>query len=368
MASITLKDVAKVFSGNVQAVHDLSLEIAHGEIVCLLGPSGCGKTTTLRLIAGFEGPTSGELWIGDRLVSSARSVVAPARRNLGMVFQDYAVWPHRNVMDNVAYPLKIRKVSRAERQKRAQEAIGLVGLSGLEKRFPEQLSGGQQQRVALARALVGEPEALLLDEPLSNLDAKLREKMRFEIMDLHRRLGLTLVYVTHDQSEAMVLSDWIVVMDHGRAVQIGTPWDVYRTPATPFVADFIGLANFLPAELVERNGDQGTAELPTPGAQRVACSLADNVEDTLPVPGVLFVRPEDVRLVEPSEGDVVGSVTRATFLGAKLDVRVDVAGAEWRTEAAPWESIEEGKTIGVRAQRAIFFASEADQDDESKGI
>ncbi len=367
MASIALKNVAKTFSGNVQAVHDLSLEIAHGEIVCLLGPSGCGKTTTLRLIAGFEGPTAGELWIGDRLVSSARSVVAPARRNLGMVFQDYAVWPHRNVLDNVAYPLKVRKISRAERQRRAREAIVLVGLEGLEKRFPEQLSGGQQQRVALARALVAEPEALLLDEPLSNLDAKLREKMRFEIMDLHRRLGLTLVYVTHDQSEAMVLSDWIVVMKQGQAVQVGTPWEVYRTPANPFVADFIGLANFLPAQLVERDGVEGAAELPTPGARRVVCTVADGVDGTLPQSGVLFVRPEDVQLTTPSEGDVMGTVTRATFLGAKLDVRVDVAGAEWRTEAAPWESLEEGKSIGVKTQRAIFFQSEADTDDESEG-
>ncbi len=365
MASISLRNVTKTFGGNVQAVHDMSLEIAHGEIVCLLGPSGCGKTTTLRLVAGFEGPTAGELWIGDRLVSSSRTLVPPARRNLGMVFQDYAVWPHKNVLDNVGYPLKVRKMSRSRIRKRATEATALVGLEGLEKRYPEQLSGGQQQRVALARALVAEPEALLLDEPLSNLDAKLREKMRFEIMDLHQRLGLTLVYVTHDQAEAMVLSDWMVVMNRGKAVQVGTPWEIYRSPSSPFVADFIGLANFLPAQLVERNGQQGIAEIPAAGSQRVECSLASEPSGSLPVPGVLFVRPEDVELSSEGEADIEGTVTRATFLGARLDLRVDVGGAEWRAEAPPGADIAQGQAIGVKAQRAIFFEKEEQTDGET---
>lgn len=358
MASIRLRNLTKTFGGDVQAVHDLSLEIAHGEIVCLLGPSGCGKTTTLRLIAGFEGPTAGELWIGDRLVSSSHKIVPPARRNLGMVFQDYAVWPHRNVLDNVGYPLKVRRMSRSEIRRRAREATALVGLEGLEKRYPEQLSGGQQQRVALARALVAEPEALLLDEPLSNLDAKLREKMRFEIMDLHRRLGLTLVYVTHDQAEAMVLSDWMVVMNQGKAEQIGAPQEIYRTPTNPFVADFIGLANFLPARLIELDGQQGIAELPAAGSQRVECSVTHELTASPPLTGVLFVRPEDVQLRPEAEADIVGKITRATFLGARLDVRVDVGGAEWRTEAPPEEDVEEGRPIGVKARRAIFFETE----------
>ncbi|MCR4392456.1 MAG: ABC transporter ATP-binding protein [Candidatus Acetothermia bacterium] len=354
MAGITLRRVTKQF-GDVKAVDDVSLDIADGEIVCFLGPSGCGKTTTLRLIAGFERPTAGEVYIGERRASSAKELVPPERRNLGMVFQNYAVWPHMTVFDNVAYPLKLRKVPKAEMRRKVMDTIAMVGLGGLEKRYPEQLSGGQQQRVALARALVVEPDALLLDEPLSNLDAKLREKMRFEIMDLHRRLRVTLVYVTHDQAEAMVLSDRVVIMNQGRVVQVGSPWEIYREPADPFVADFIGLANFVPAVLVEEAGGEGVAEADTPRRPRFRCLVPSRPGRALPANGILFVRPEEVELLPAGEAEVTGTVTRVTFLGARLDVRVEADGAEWRVEAPAGARVREGDRVGLVAQRAIFF-------------
>ncbi len=360
MAAISLHRVTKEF-GAVKAVDDASLEIADGEIVCFLGPSGCGKTTTLRMIAGFERPTTGEVRIGGRVVSSERMTIPPERRNLGMVFQNYAVWPHMTVYENVRYPLKLRKVPRSAARAKVMETIALVGLAGLEKRYPEQLSGGQQQRVALARALVVEPDALLLDEPLSNLDAKLREKMRFEIMDLHRRLRMTLVYVTHDQAEAMVLADRVVIMDQGVVVQVGSPWEIYREPANPFVADFIGLANFIPARLEEASGTSGIVALGE-GGPRVSCLVASGAPGDLPRSGMLFVRPEEVALVGVEGSPLVGEVVRVTFLGAKLDVRVRAYGAEWRAEVPPEMQVREGDHMGLRVGRAVFFESQGEVD------
>ena len=245
MAGVRLLTLTKRYGENVAAVRDLTLEIRHGELLSLLGPSGCGKTTTLRLIAGFLAPDAGEIWLGDRRLSSAGETVPPERRGMSMLFQSYAVWPHKTVAENVTYGLKFRAVPRAEWPARLRQALALVRLEGYADRYPGELSGGQQQRVALARALIVEPTILLLDEPLSNLDAHLREEMRFEIRRVHEAFQITTVYVTHDQAEAMVTSDRIAVMNAGRIEQIGTPVEIYERPATAFVAGFIGRTNLL---------------------------------------------------------------------------------------------------------------------------
>jgi iron(III) transport system ATP-binding protein len=242
--NLTLTNVVKRF-GHLTAVDHLNLDVQEGEFLTLLGPSGCGKSTTLRLIAGLERPNEGTIKLGDRIMSSGESRVftPPEKRGMGMVFQSYAVWPHMTVAQNVGFPLKLRRVPRAEQQERVSNALRMVGLEGLESRGATQLSGGQQQRVALARALVHNPSVLLLDEPLSNLDAKLREQMRLELRLLQRRLQITTIFVTHDQAEAMVLSDRIIVMNHGHVEQIGGPDEIYERPNTRFVMDFVGRVN-----------------------------------------------------------------------------------------------------------------------------
>jgi iron(III) transport system ATP-binding protein len=250
MGTVRATGLVKTF-GAVTAVNDLSFEARAGEFLTLLGPSGCGKTTTLRLVAGLERPDRGEIYVGDRLISSASSrlFVPPERRGMGMVFQSYAIWPHMTVFENVAFPLQELRVSRAEIRERVMTILSTVGLGELHARPAPMLSGGQQQRVALARALVSNPEVLLLDEPLSNLDARLREEMRFELREMQARLGITSIFVTHDQAEAMTLSDRIVVMNAGRIEQEGSPEDVYQRPSTRFVMDFLGRANHLPARI-----------------------------------------------------------------------------------------------------------------------
>lgn len=239
-SELQLEKVQKSFDAFV-AVQDFSLQVTHGEFVSLLGPSGCGKTTTLRMIAGLEKPTLGKITLGEKVFADLENSVfiPPEKRNIGMVFQSYAIWPHKNVFENVAYPLRIKKLPKAEIRERVQKSLALVKLDGLADRMPNQLSGGQQQRVALARGLIMEPSILLLDEPLSNLDAKLRLQMRDEIKELSRRVGVTMIYVTHDQSEAMALSDRVVVMNNGHILQVGTPEEVRNKPADEFVRDFI---------------------------------------------------------------------------------------------------------------------------------
>src|SRR5690242_3949634 len=245
MPGITLKDLSKRY-GEVGAGNGLPLTLAPGELLALLGPSGCGKTTTLRLVAGFLAPEAGEIWVGERCLSAPASVVPPERRRMAMIFQSYALWPHMTVAQNVGYGLRFkRELSRADRDRRVAELLRVVQLAGYESRYPGELSGGQQQRVAVARALVVEPEILLLDEPLSNLDANLREEMRVEIRRLHERFGITTLYVTHDQAEAMVISDRIAVLERGRIAQVGTPDEVFLAPRTRFVAEFIGRTNLL---------------------------------------------------------------------------------------------------------------------------
>ena len=244
MSTVSIKNVTKVYDDET-VIDTFNAEIKDGEFITLLGPSGCGKTTLLRMIAGFRKPSTGSISIAGKIVSDDTTFVPPERRGIGMVFQTYAVWPHMNVFDNVAYPLKIQKLKKDEIKKRVDAILEIVHLSQYEKRMPSQLSGGQQQRVALGRALVAEPKLLLLDEPLSNLDAKLRESMRFEIKDIQKKLGITVVYVTHDQVEAMTMSDRVFLINNGVVQQVGSPLEIYRHPVNQFVANFVGKANFL---------------------------------------------------------------------------------------------------------------------------
>ena len=276
MEHVRLEGVSK-FYGSVCAVDRLSLSIDQGESVALLGPSGCGKTTTLNLMAGFLEPDAGTIWIGDRDVVG----IPPNKRNLGMVFQSYALFPHMTVAENVAFGLKLRRVERSERTSRVVEALEMVRLEGLSDRYPRQLSGGQQQRVSLARALVVRPEIMLFDEPLSNLDAKLREEMRTELLEIQDRVKITSVYVTHDQEEALALADRVAVMTDGHIEQIGTPDEVYESPATAFVAKFLGESNVLPATVAEVSGpsticDAGDYRIRSEGNSRFA--VGDRVE------------------------------------------------------------------------------------------
>src|SRR5512147_569314 len=246
MMNIQLKDMVKRF-GTLEAVSHVSLDIRDGELFTLLGPSGCGKTTILRLIGGFHKPDHGEIYFEGKPVSP----LPPYERNIGMVFQNYALWPHMTISNNIAYGLKLKRFSGSEIAEKISRALKLVNLTGLENRYPGQLSGGQQQRVALARALVLNPDVLLLDEPLSNLDAKIRIQVRAEIRKLQKELGITTIYVTHDQEEALTLSDQIAVIHQGKIQQIGSPRDLYARPENPFVADFIGINNLIPGEVQE---------------------------------------------------------------------------------------------------------------------
>ena len=319
---LQLIGLTKIFSGRggereVIAVHDVDLEIEQGEFVTLLGPSGCGKTTTLRLIAGFEFPTRGRIILDGEEINH----LPPNRRDMAMVFQSYALFPHLNVYENIAYGLKIKRLSREEIRRRVADVLELTELTGLENRAPNQLSGGQQQRVALARALVMEPKVLLLDEPLSNLDAKLREQMRAELRRIQRTLGITSVYVTHDQIEAMTLSDRIVVMNQGRIEQIGTPQTIYRRPATAFVADFIGRTNFLHGRVTAI--EDGWLRLDVLG-QPLRAPKTEH-EHAVGETVTLVVRPEAIHITADG-GQYQGIVRRASYLGGQVEYDVEVAG------------------------------------------
>ena len=349
MAEVRLEAVTKRFKDTV-AVADFSVRVAQGEFVALLGPSGCGKTTTLRMVAGFVAPTTGEIFIGDRLVSSpARGVfVPPEERRIGMVFQSYAVWPHMTVFENVAYPLKIKRLPRAEIRQQVERMLELTRLAGLGHRPPHHLSGGQQQRVALARALVMEPAVLLLDEPLSNLDARLREEMRFEIKDLQRRIGVTIIYVTHDQAEAMAMSDRVLVMNAGRIHRVGTPQAIYEHPADRFVTDFVGAANFLPCRVAEDRGGVLLEDGTEP--RRISCPVPPGVAG----PAYVAIRPEHIRLTrEP--GELRGTVVRRVYLGRLIDYRVRLGSLEVRAEAQASAPFVEGEPVGLAIERALVF-------------
>src|SRR5437660_582138 len=325
MPGVVLKTLTKRY-GDLAAVEGLSLEVGPGELVSLLGPSGCGKTTTLRLVAGFLQPESGEIWVGDRCLSSPSGVVPPERRRMAMIFQSYALWPHMTVAQNVAYGLRFKPgVSRSDRDRRVAEMLRVVQLAGYEPRYPGELSGGQQQRVAVARALVVEPEILLLDEPLSNLDANLREEMRFEIRRLHETFGITTLYVTHDQSEAMVISDRVAVLDQGRVAQIGTAEELLERPRTRFVAEFIGKTN-----LIEGTAERSDTFVRGPLRLRVFDA------NLTPGPVVLSIRPHQIALgpaslVPPSsagENVLRATVLRASYLGDAVDYQVQLDGGD----------------------------------------
>ncbi len=323
---IALREVTKRF-GAATAVDRVSLEIGDGELFTLLGPSGCGKTTLLRMIAGFSPVDGGDIRFGERRVDA----LPPYARNIGMVFQNYALWPHMTVRGNVTYGLRLRKLAAVEIGRRLAAGLAKVNLTGLEDRYPGQLSGGQQQRVALARALVLNPDILLLDEPLSNLDAKIRVQVRGEIRALQKDLGITTIYVTHDQEEALSLSDRVAVMRDGRVQQVASPKALYERPANRFVADFVGTNNFIPGVVKERAGAHVLVETPLgPVCARPACVLA--------------VRPENVALDGAGENVVAGRVRLAAYLGNTLRYDIETAtglvlkvdvGDPWHHEVLP---------------------------------
>jgi iron(III) transport system ATP-binding protein len=349
MVDIRLRKLTKTF-GKAVAVNNIDLEIRSGTLTTLLGPSGCGKTTSLRCIAGLETPDSGSIEIGDMLVFSKEKNVKipPNRRKLGMVFQSYAVWPHMTVSENVAFPLKVQKIPEPQIRERVSKSLRTVGLEGFEERHVTQLSGGQQQRVALSRAIVAEPQALLFDEPLSNLDAKLRERMRFEILDLQRKLGITTIYVTHDQAEAMVMSDDIVVMNEGHIMQRGTAEELYNKPENKFVGDFIGLTNFLPGKVTENPGKKKFGTVMT-SAGPICASLVKDIETGKSI--LVSVRPENVMLSkEQLSGDNViqGEVKKATFLGNIRDYLICVGKEVIRAQADSDIILKPGEKVYVQ--------------------
>jgi iron(III) transport system ATP-binding protein len=339
LASVELRDLTKRF-GSVTVVDNVALKIDHGQLICLLGPSGCGKTTTLRLIAGFLEPSSGEIHVGDRLVSSAARTLPPEQRKMSMIFQSYALWPHMTVTENIVYGLRLRKIDRHTIAKKLKSILQTTKLEALAERYPGELSGGQQQRVALARALVVEPETLLLDEPLSNLDANLREEMRFEIRRLHDEYRYTTVYVTHDQSEAMTTADLIAVMSGGKIDQLGTPEDIYDRPQSEFVARFIGSSNVIKGTARDEN------HISFSGATlRVVGAKLNANQDA-----AIAIRQHDIELSTSAPAlagnTLKATVTRQVFLGANRDYMLETSdGTSLRAVTSPQIAIPAGTEV-----------------------
>ncbi|MBQ7491839.1 MAG: ABC transporter ATP-binding protein [Clostridia bacterium] len=327
---IQLRNVVKSFDGETVLDH-INLDIADKEFVTLLGPSGCGKTTTLRIIGGFETPDSGEVFFDGVAVDH----IPPYKRPVNTVFQKYALFPHLNVYENIAFGPKLKGASGPGLTKKVQEMLELVNLKGFEKRRISTLSGGQQQRVAIARALINEPRVLLLDEPLGALDLKLRKDMQFELKNIQKRMGITFVYVTHDQEEALSMSDTVVVMDNGQIQQIGTPQDIYNEPKNAFVADFIGESNILDGQMIEDY-------VVTFSGKRFRCLDAGFGTRT---PVDVVVRPEDVDVVSVERGMLTGTVTSVTFKGVHFEIIVDVNGFKWMIQTTDF--VEEGAAIGL---------------------
>ncbi len=342
MAAVESRGLTKHYGG-VAVVDNVSQHIDHGSLLCLLGPSGCGKTTTLRLIAGFVEPTAGEIYVGNKLLSSAARTVPPERRNMSMIFQSYALWPHMTVTENVAYGLKLRKMDRAKVDGKVKVMLATTRLDKLADRYPGELSGGQQQRVALARALIVEPETLLLDEPLSNLDANLREEMRFEVRRLHDQYRYTTVYVTHDQSEAMTAADVIAVMNMGRIEQVGSPEEIYDRPRSEFVARFIGSSNVLKGSNRDGNGIA------------VAGTVLRLNGAKLPAKGetAISIRPHDIAIAPSRPADaenvIPATVLRQVFLGASRDYLVEIdGGAQLRVITPAGENLAPGSAVWLQ--------------------
>ena len=344
MASVTITGVTKSF-GNVKVLQEFNQKFEDGEFITLLGPSGCGKTTMLRLIAGFEKPSSGEIYIGDKLVSSEKEFLPPEKRGIGMVFQSYAVWPHMNVFDNIAYPLKIQKINKNEIEERVNQVLKIVHLEQYKDRFPSELSGGQQQRVALGRALVAQPEILLLDEPLSNLDAKLREEMRYEIKEITKKLKITVIYVTHDQIEAMTMSDRIVLINKGEVQQVAPPQEIYSKPKNMFVANFVGKVDFITGKVEESK------------------ILLDNSNNqTLPNTSsfkgkvVVAIRPENAILSD--DGEITGKVYSKFYLGDYNDLRVEIGNGNilrMIARASTYNTLNEGDEVKIKILDYFVF-------------
>ena len=353
MASVTITGVTKSF-GNVKVLQEFNQKFEDGEFITLLGPSGCGKTTMLRLIAGFEKPSSGEIYIGDKLVSSEKEFLPPEKRGIGMVFQSYAVWPHMNVFDNIAYPLKIQKISKNKIEERVNQVLKIVHLEQYKDRFPSELSGGQQQRVALGRALVAQPEILLLDEPLSNLDAKLREEMRYEIKEITKKLKITVIYVTHDQIEAMTMSDRIVLINKGEVQQVAPPQEIYSKPKNMFVANFVGKVDFIKGKvegskiLLDNSNGQ---TLPNKS------SFKGNV--------VVAIRPENAILSD--DGEITGKVYSKFYLGDCNDLRVEIGNGNilrMIARASTYNTLNEGDEVKIKI--LDYFIFEDDGKDQIK--
>ena len=311
MAGLELERVGKRF-GAVEAVRDVSLSMAEGEFLALLGPSGCGKTTILRMVAGLETVSAGEVRLGDRLVSSGDGLhVPPEQRRIGIVFQSYALWPHMTVAENVGYPLTVARVAAEDRRRRVSRALESVGLADVHARRPAELSGGQQQRVALARCLVMEPAVMLFDEPLANLDVHLRASMEEEFLRIHQALGATVLYITHDQAEAMAMADRIAVMDRGRIAQVAPPEELYRCPATPMVAEFIGQGGVLPCRAIAPAEERGLYRVELAGGSLTLRAGPDQA----PGSALACLRPEHVEIGEPGPDTVALRVERASFKG-----------------------------------------------------
>jgi ABC-type Fe3+/spermidine/putrescine transport system ATPase subunit len=336
-AKLELHRLSKHFD-EVRAVDGIDLRVELAESVVLLGPSGCGKTTTLRAVAGFIRPDGGEIVLDGNVIATEQNMLPPEKRHLGMVFQNYAVWPHRTVFQNVAYGLKIAKRPQQEIKQRVDRALELVKLTGLDERYPGEVSGGQQQRVALARALVTEPSMLLLDEPLSNLDAGLREEMRFELKELQERIGMTTLYVTHDQEEALVLADRIVVMNAGRIEQVAAPNEIYLRPASRFVATFVGINNIVDGRIEDVDASDARVKISQEfGEPFWASAPKDRVGGlSKGAPVAVSVRPEAILVNGANEAagnpPISARIQTSAFLGNRYDLRLDIRGREFRCQ------------------------------------
>lgn len=352
MVKLELQKLTKKF-GEVIAVNNVSLSIREGEFMAIVGPSGCGKTSLLRLVAGFLKPDSGRILMDEEEVSSKEFVILPEKRNVTIVFQSYAIWPHKNVFENVAFGLKLRKLPKNEITSRVKKILKLVNLEGLENRYPAELSGGQQQRVSLARAIVVEPKVLLLDEPLSNLDAILREEMRFELRKLQQKMNITSMYVTHDQTEAMVIADRIAVMNQGSIEQIGTAEEIYTKSATDFVASFVGKTNLLSGKLVNLNKTSKRAliEIQPGFALQVVVQNLQEIDISENQNVYVSIRPEYIVIkegrMEKNINVFEGKSLERIFLGNFYDYRVEVKGQTLRVQAPHSQHIDVGKTVNI---------------------
>jgi iron(III) transport system ATP-binding protein len=363
MARITLSNLTKSYS-TLHVVRELTLYGEDREFITLLGPSGCGKTTILRLIAGFMKPDAGEVLIDDRLLSSPSGVVSPDKRGMGMMFQNYALWPHMTVFENVAFGLRVKRLDRRQIVDRVEHILQLVGMHGLEHKQPAALSGGQQQRVALARSLVTQPSVLLLDEPLSNLDTRLRERMRTELKHLQRQTGITFVYVTHDQVEAMSLSDRVAVVNRGVLQQFASPQDIYERPANRFVAEFVGSVNIIDAQVDNPSSSaEGSGLVVLSNGARMRAQLPGGLIKGSPL--TLIVRPEDILVGAPDADGLPnvlrGSISDRLFLGNSFDYRIDVGGIVLRATAPRETVFAAGENVHLRIEpnRLVGMPKEA---------